>query len=198
MIKYIKGTIEDFGLDYIVIENNGLGYKINTSQHSIEDYYKIGKEEKILINTEMVVREDDISLFGFSTAKELEVFNLLRGVSRIGAKKAIGILSYVDYNSLIAMIKNGDINGLTKAKGIGKKTAKRILLNLQEKMKKQYPDEVLETMSAKKQTGVINSEAVDALVALGYTEKESEMAVSAFENTGLSVEEIIKKALSYV
>lgn len=195
MISYVKGYIRKVDLDYIVIENNNMGYKINTSKSTIDDLILIAKDEMVLINTVMVVREDDISLFGFLTEDELDVFNLLRTVSNVGAKSAIRMLSGMHYMEIVNIIKNNDHKSLTKAKGVGVKTAKRIIIDLNEKMSKRFPE--VSTVYEVKKQNVINPDALEALMALGYSQKESENVLTEFDNEKLNVEELIKKALSY-
>ncbi len=195
MINYVKGYIRKVDLDYIVIENNNMGYKINTSKSTIDDLILIAKDEMVLINTVMIVREDDISLFGFLTEDELDVFNLLRTVSNVGSKSAIRMLSGMHYMEIVNIIKNNDHKSLTKAKGVGTKTAKRIIIDLNEKMDKRFPE--VSTVYGVKKQNLINSDALEALMALGYSQKESENVLNEFDNKNLSVEELIKKALSY-
>ncbi|MDM8534109.1 Holliday junction branch migration protein RuvA, partial [Clostridiaceae bacterium HSG29] len=187
--------IRKVDLDYIVMENNNIGYKINTSKSTIDDIILIAKDEMVLINTVMVVREDDISLFGFFTEDELDVFNLLRTVSNVGAKSAIRMLSGMHYMEIVNIIKNNDHKSLTKAKGVGTKTAKRIIIDLNEKMDKRFPE--VSTVYEVKKQNAINPDAIEALMALGYSQKESENVLNEFDNKNLSVEELIKKALSY-
>ena len=133
MISYIIGEIKYIGEDNFVIENNNIGYFINSSFNTIKTL-EINNEFKIF--TKMNVREDDISLFGFSSKDELEVFELLTSVSTIGPKNAIAILSTLNVDKIKLAIVNNDIDTLTKAKGIGKKTASRIILELVDKVKK--------------------------------------------------------------
>jgi Holliday junction DNA helicase RuvA len=195
MINYIKGNIVKIDIDYVVIENNNIGYKINTSKSTIDDLMALNKSEMVMINIEMVVREDDISLFGFLTEDELTVFNLLRTVSHVGAKSAIKMLSGMHYIEIINIIKNSDFKTLTKAKGVGLKTAKRIIIDLNEKMIAKFPETNNEYKGNHKNN--INSDALEALMALGYSQKESESALNEFDNTDLTIEEIIKTALGY-
>ncbi|MEA1974854.1 MAG: Holliday junction branch migration protein RuvA [Bacillota bacterium] len=195
MINYIKGNIIKTSLDYIVIENNNIGYKINTSKATIDDLIIVNKSEMVMINIEMVVREDDISLFGFLTEDELLVFNLLKTVSNVGAKSAIRILSSMHYMEIVKIIKNNDFKTLTKAKGIGIKTAKRIIIDLNEKMISNFPD--INSNYKVNHKKEISSDALEALMALGYSQKESESVLNEFDNKDLPIEEIIKTALSY-
>lgn len=197
MISFLKGKIIKIEEDCIILENNAIGYKIFTSHVTITDFTTIDRDESVLIHTEMVVREDDISLFGFSTEKELMVFNFLRTVSRVGAKSAIKMLSTMHFIDLINIIKNNDVKSLTKAKGVGTKTAKRIIIDLSEKMEKAFPNVVNKGNKPKDERTQINEDALEALVALGYSKKESENALSSFDNSLMTIEEIIKTALNY-
>lgn len=197
MINFIKGNIVSIEDEYIVIENNGLGYKVFTSQVTMTDFINLNVKENILINTEMVVREDDISLFGFSSDDELLVFNLLRTVSRVGAKSALKMLSTMHYSEIIRIIKNNDHKSLTKAKGVGAKTAKRIIIDLNEKMINAFPDERTALEKQHDAPHPMNTDALEAMMALGYSKSESESALSAFDHKDKTVEEIIKLALNY-
>jgi len=197
MINFLKGNIVKIEEDYIVLENNAIGYRIFTSHVTISDFTGIEDDETVLIYTEMVVREDDISLFGFSTEKELMLFNFLRTVSRVGAKSAIKMLSTMHFIDLINIIKTSDVKSLTKAKGVGTKTAKRIIIDLSEKLEEAFPRIQNSKNDIKDERMQINDDALDALIALGYSKKESESALSSFDNSSMTIEEIIKTALNY-
>lgn len=193
MISYIIGEIKYIGEDSFVIENNNIGYLINSSFNTIKTL-EINNEFKIF--TKMNVREDDISLFGFSSKDELEVFELLTSVSTIGPKNAIAVLSTLNVDKIKLAIVNNDIDTLTKAKGIGKKTASRIILELVDKVKKMAINEDL-TISDTKITGT-NSEidvAREALINLGYQRNSIDKVLSSLKDSDLSLEEIVKEAL---
>ncbi|KWZ99859.1 MULTISPECIES: Holliday junction branch migration protein RuvA [Anaerococcus] len=193
MISYIIGEIKYIGEDSFVIENNNIGYLINSSFNTIKTL-EINNEFKIF--TKMNVREDDISLFGFSSKDELEVFELLTSVSTIGPKNAIAVLSTLNVDKIKLAIVNNDIDTLTKAKGIGKKTASRIILELVDKVKKMAINEDL-TISDTKITGSNNEIEVarEALVNLGYQRNSIDKVLSSLKDSDLSLEEIIKEAL---
>jgi len=197
MISFLKGNIVKIEEESILIENNAIGYRVYTSQVTITDFTAIDQNEAVLIYTEMVVREDDISLFGFSTEKELMLFNFLRTVSRVGAKSAIKMLSTMHFIDLINIIKNNDFKSLTKAKGVGTKTAKRIIIDLSEKMEKAFPKLQNSKNKIRDERTQINEDALEALIGLGYSKKESESALSSFDNSSMTIEEIIKTALNY-
>ncbi|SFE20328.1 Holliday junction branch migration protein RuvA [Peptostreptococcus sp. D1] len=196
MIAYIKGIIEEIGIDSLVIENNGLGYKLLVSTNTVS---KVAVGEKHKIYSKMIVREDDISLCGFYSKEELEMFELLTSVSKIGTKVGLGILSFASPNVLNGYILNADIAALSKAPGVGKKTAERIVLELKDKVSKLVVDEGYSIEIADSRIGdVVASEAVEALLGLGYTRIESEGAVNFVKQPGMSVEDVIRKGLEYI
>ena len=194
MYSYIKGTIEELYLDHIVIDNNNIGYRINVSSNTLKDL-QLGNMAKIY--TKLIVREDDMSLCGFSTKEELEMFELLTSVSKIGPKVGLGILSFASQRQLGAYIVSEDIAKMSKAPGVGKKTAERIILELKDKIDKQNI-EFEPTLLSQAPVAVSQDEAVDALIALGYSTAEAKEAVDKCKKTGLNTEDIIKKSLSYL
>lgn len=194
MFNYIKGTVEEINLNYIVIENNNIGYEINASTNTIADM-RVGKEAKIY--TKLIVREDDLNICGFSTKEELRMFELLTSVSKIGPKVGLSILSFSSPEKLGAFILSDDIANLSKAPGVGKKTAERIILELKDKIDKESVA-FEPTLFSEKPILVSQDEAVEALVALGYSPVESKEAVQKCKKDGLNTEDIIKKSLSYL
>ena len=194
MYSYIKGTVEEINLDRIVLENNGIGYEINVSSFTAQSVQK-GKDAKIF--TKLIVREDDMSLCGFASRKELEMFKLLTSVSKIGPKVGLGILSCATPPQLSAYILSEDIAKLSKCPGVGKKTAERIILELKDKVDKESA-EFEATLFNQAPTGLELDEAVEALLALGYSNVESKEAVQKFKKDGLKTEDLIKKALTYL
>ena len=194
MYSYIKGTVEEIYIDSIVVENNGIGYKINLSSNTIMNL-QVGEATKIY--TKLIVREDDMSLCGFVSREELKMFELLTSVSKIGPKVALSILSFASPAQLGAYILSEDIGKLSKAPGVGKKTAERIVLELKDKVDKNNI-EFEPTLLSQKPTLISQDESVDALVALGYTLSESKEAVQKCKKDGMNTEAIIKKALTYI
>ena len=140
MYSYIKGTVEEINLDYIVIDNNNIGYKINVSSNTIKDLH-LGNMAKIY--TKLIVREDDMSLCGFATKEEMKMFELLTSVSKIGPKVGLSILSFASPGQLGAYILSEDVAKLSKAPGVGKKTAERIVLELKDKVDKNNVENTL-------------------------------------------------------
>ena len=198
MFAYIKGNLEVKTNGYVVIDVNGIGYKIFMSETAINKLGQIG--EIVKIHTDVRVREDDISIFGFNTNEELRMFELLLSVSGIGAKSALVILSNVSVSSFALAIINNDVNLLKKLPGIGPKTAQRAILELKDKLKKENEivanedREVSDTIKAAIIDDEKIAEATAALKVLGYTGKEIEKALEKVD-ANLSVEDIIRKGL---
>lgn len=198
MFAYIKGSLEVKTNGYIVIDVNGIGYKIFMSETAINKLGAIG--EIIKIHTYVRVREDDISIYGFNTNEELRMFELLLSVSGIGAKSTLVILSNVSVSSFALAIINNDINLLKKLPGIGPKTAQRVILELKDKLKKENEivanenTDISDTINTAIMDDEKIAEATAALKVLGYTGKEIEKALEKVD-ANLSVEDIIRKGL---
>lgn len=198
MFAYIKGSLEVKTNGYIVIDVNGIGYKIFMSETAINKLGAIG--EIIKIHTYVRVREDDISIYGFNTNEELRMFELLLSVSGIGAKSALVILANVSVSSFALAIINNDINLLKKLPGIGPKTAQRVILELKDKLKKENEivanenTDISDTINTAIMDDEKIAEATAALKVLGYTGKEIEKALEKVD-ANLSVEDIIRKGL---
>lgn len=192
MISYIKGDVKEISEEGFVIENNNIGYFINSTLTSLSNI-QINNEYKIY--TSMQVREDDISIYGFYSKEELEMFLLLISVSSIGPKIALGMLSSISSDEIKLAIVNNDIDKLTKAKGIGKKTASRIILELVDKVKKMaLPDaNKIEQVSPVENDNL--GVARDALKNLGYTENDIARVLNELRDADLSLEGLIKESL---
>lgn len=197
MYAYIKGTLEIKASDHVVVEANGVGYRIFMSGNTIQ---KLGDlNSKVKVFTHYHVREDNISLYGFYNLEELRMFELLISVSGVGAKSAIAILSNITPSAFALAVISNDIKALTKLPGIGAKSAQRIILELKDKLKTEETiaaesDFEIQTVLAKDDN---MHEAISALQVLGYPVKDATKAVSSIDCTTLSVEDIIKKALIY-
>lgn len=198
MINFVKGKVSHVGNDYVVIENGGIGYLIYVSPLTIS---KMPSEnEEVTLFTQMQVKEDGIFLHGFTTRPELNLFNQLITVSGVGAKVGMGILSYLSPEQLISSIISEDTDTLTKCSGVGKKTAARIVLELKDKMNKSTNEVVGIELS---NVGNINNnsatlaktEALAALLSLGYSRNEATGALSGINVSEMSTEEILKLAL---
>ena len=197
MFAYIKGSLEVKTTGYIVIETNGIGYKIFMSETAIERLGEIGSITKV--HTYVKVREDDVSIFGFNTNEELRMFELLLSVSGIGAKSAITILSNISPSRFALAVISNDVATLKKLPGIGVKSAQRVILELKDKLKTEEAikqEDVSEEIQIAIQDDDKVSEAVSALQVLGYSRKEIEMAMEKIDTAQLSVEDIIRKGLN--
>lgn len=198
MFNYIKGIYIGLNKDYIIVENNNIGYKIYTSGSTMAKMPNINEDVKIYI--EQIVREDFIGLYGFLTEEEREMFNLLLTINGVGSKAALSLLSISNVNNLRFAILSGDHNTLVKAPGIGKKIAQRIILELRDKIGKIADGEGNELEAAvglSENTTKNYNEAIEALVSLGFSQKEAEKALKTV-NINESLEEIIKNSLRYL
>ena len=203
MLAYIKGILEMKMTGFVVIDVGGLGYKVNMSDVGIEKLGNIGKEVKVY--TYYRVREDDISIFGFNTLEELRMFELLISVSGVGAKTALTMLAVCEPSEFAIAVISEDIKVLTGIPGIGPKSAKRIILELKDKIKQQQQIEEINSKvkennkTSKIQAAIKNNdkvnEAISALQVLGYNKKEIEKKLEKLDIKEMTLEEIIKKGL---
>ncbi len=206
MLAYIKGILEMKMTEYVVIDVNGLGYKVFMSDVGIDKLGNIG--DSIKVYTYYRVREDDISIYGFNTLEELRMFELLISVSGVGAKTAVTMLASCEPSEFALAVVSEDVKALTSIPGIGAKSAKRIILELKDKITKEQQIKDIdnqikskEKSDSKLSKAIENnekiSEAMAALQVLGYNKKEIEKAFEKIETKELtSTEEIIKKGLA--
>lgn len=197
MYAYIKGTLAHKHNDYLVVEANGIGFKINTSLSTIESAGSGGNEVKVF--THLHVREDILSLYGFITQEELGMFELLITVSGVGPKAAISLLSAVSPSKFGLAVITDDIKTLTRAQGIGNKMAQRIILELKDKIKKEQLAAVSGSMREQAVSDARGSskasEAVSALMVLGYTAVEAGRSVLEVYSDDMDLESIIRNSL---
>lgn len=197
MYSYIKGTLEEIGEGMIVVDNHGIGYQIQTTANIVDYLPSIGEEIKIY--TYLHVKEDVMSLFGFLTRDDLKVFQLLLGVNGIGPKGALAILSVMSTDDLRFAVLGGDSKAIAKAPGVGSKTAQRVILELKDKLNLEevLEDKTENTASVpQSEAKTVKNEAIQALVALGYSSSEALSAVSKVEiSEDTDVEEVLKAAL---
>lgn len=196
MYAYIKGSLALKSNDYVVVEANGVGYKISTSLSTID---RIGAVDEIVkLYTYLHVREDNMSLYGFGTQEELGMFELLISVSGVGPKVALSIISSIAPSKFGLAVITDDTKTLTRAQGVGNKMAQRIILELKDKIKKEQLVAVNGGKEELKQGDGDNSkvsEAVSALMVLGYTPLEASRAVAAVYSEDMELETVIKGAL---
>ena len=194
MYAHLNGIVAEKGDGTLVIECAGVGYQLSVSASTLSDAPAVGANMKCY--TLLSVREDAMELFGFSTREEKQMFMKLTAVTGIGAKSALGILSAMSLKDLSLAIVSGDVTTLSRAPGIGKKTAQRIILELKDKV-----DAVeLRSPSGAALKGAnirqdATSEAIEALLALGYQQSEAARAIAALDPLPSTSDEIIRQAL---
>lgn len=197
MISYIKGEVTDIYEDRVVVENNDIGYNIFVPMSLISELRTNGEEIKIY--TYLNVKEDAMQLYGFLTKDDLHVFKLLLSVNGIGPKGALGVLSAISPDNLRFAVMAGDIKAITKAPGIGAKTAQRLIIELKDKLN---IDEMIGSKDIKAEYNgneSLKTDTVQALAALGYSATESMKAVNQVTITeNMTVEEILKEALKKI
>lgn len=196
MFSYIKGKLVEKEQGYVVVDVNGVGFKIFTSQNTLSDS-KCAIHDDVTFYTYLYIKEGIMDLYGFATKQELELFLLLISVSGVGAKGAVSILSVAPCDKLCLSIVTDDTSTIKKAAGIGAKTAQRVCLELKDKIKNEsFVSQ--DTDAFAPQTSFAQSdnmsEAISALVSLGYTQIEAQRAVKSAKGDD-SVEDIIKAAL---
>jgi Holliday junction DNA helicase RuvA len=189
MIHFIKGTLAGTFENGIVIENGGIGFEVNIPSSSA--VYMMPEGAEVTVYTAMTVREDDISLYGFDDRESLKMFRMLTGVSGIGSKGALSVLSSLTVTEIKKAVVFEDAALLSKAQGIGKKTAQRIVLELRDKIDAESIAERLDTPKLSSSA----SEAAEALISLGYSKTEAAEAVAQSGLEDASAEDYIKAAL---
>lgn len=201
MYAYLKGTVEEITQDNLVLEVNQIGYNIKISARTMNAISGVGSFVKIYTYT--LVREDAFSLYGFLTRDDLELFKKLITVNGIGPKGGLAILSIMSADELRFAILSGDAKAIAKAPGVGAKTAERVILDLKDKISIEDALSPKDTVSidalSGEDAGDRKNEAIEALVALGYSATDALRAVkqvAVTENT--TVEEILKAALKYI
>ena len=201
MFAYFKGILSEISDDGVIIEVNGIGYNILMPSNKIYELSDIGNEVKLYTYT--CVREDAFSLYGFITNDELKLFKLLITVSGIGPKGAMSILSVMNPSDVVSAILTGDSKFISSAPGVGKKTAERVILELQDKIQKMDIGYSAEMFNGKRSSNNEISDdakdAIDALTALGYSNVEAKEAVlKAVSSNDANSEDILKNALKYL
>lgn len=206
LISYVKGPLIDIWEDRIVVEAGGMGYNIHVPLSVVEALPKVGAQ--VQIYTFLQVREDAMALYGFLSRQDLLMFKQLLGVNGIGPKAALGLLSSLRTDDLRMAIISGDAKAISRAPGIGPKTAQRVILDLKDKIKMEdiLPGISVDTDGGSMTAGSAASgmegagkEAIEALVALGYSMMEAGKAVRQVEITEtMTVEDVLKASLRYL
>ena len=199
MISYIKGILEDMSPGMVVVDNHGIGYQMMVPMGG-ESFPKIGQEIKIY--THMHVREDDVSLFGFLSKEEKEAFELLIGVNGIGPKVGLSVLSTLSVYELKMAVISEDVKTISKTPGLGPKGAKKLILELKDKLSFEELEEdgvgaeIFDTSADSSDSVMIT---IEGLVSLGYSKSEAAIAVNKVEDAkDLTPEELLKKALKNI
>ena len=193
MIAYLKGELVVKSEEYIIIEVQGIGYKVFMSKKSIDE---LQENRQVRVYTYLKVREDDISLFGFNTNEELHMFELLISVGGIGAKSAITILSNITPSRFALAVITNEVNTLKKLPGIGPKTAQRIILELKDKIKTEAIGAETSELEKEENKQEEFEEVIQALQVLGYRRYEINKILPKIKSE--SLEERIKEALQYL
>lgn len=197
MINYIKGNITRKATNYIWIENHGMGYIVNTSAVTLN---KLQENEEVCMFTYMHVREDVLALYGFSTEEELDMFKKLLSVNKVGPKAALAILSIYEVDTLKLHILSNNDKAISKASGIGAKTATKIILDLKDKVGKLEDVKGSKEVEAGISDGKVElssefDDILDVLLSFGFSRQESTEALENMDTTNLDESTIIRKAL---
>lgn len=201
MISYLKGELVEINFDNLIIDVNGIGYMVYVPSNTMD--YLPNEGEQLKIHTYLYIREDAMILYGFLTKDDLEIFKLLITVNGIGPKGALAVLSTISADNLRFAILSGDAKTISKAPGIGAKTAQRVILDLKDKLsleeafEKKLKHESEMPIASKENS--IKNDAVLALEALGYSQTDSLKAVSQVEITNdMDVEDVLRNSLKFI
>ena len=194
LFEYIKGYYKGLNKDYIIIENNGIGYKIFTSGSTMAKMPKI--DETVTLFIEQLVREDFIGLYGFLTKEEIDIFKLLITVSGVGAKAALSLMSISTVTNIRYSIISSDEKSIMRAPGIGKKIAQRIILELKDKMNTKECELGI-NVDDNNTNESSTVEVLEALISLGYSEKEAKTAIKSVSAQD-TIENNIKNCLKFL
>jgi Holliday junction DNA helicase RuvA len=190
MIARLQGKLEAIALDSVIVNVNGVGFQVFLPTSTLSTVGNVGKEVKLY--THLHVREDILALYGFGSADELRLFEILTAVSGIGPKLGLSLLSAMNTDQLTMAIATGNADLLTTVPGVGKKIAARIVLELKDKIGSGWITTAITEVAQE------NTDVLGALISLGYSAAEASRAVASLPKTkGLSLEEKIKLALQY-
>lgn len=186
MIHTVKGKLQKKTKSHVIVEAGSFGLKISTNEQVVNELPQEGKEVKLF--TFFYVRDNDFELYGFTNERALKLFEMLNSVSGIGPKTALGVLNIDSPDRVIASIVEKKTDFLTKASGIGEKTAERVILELHRDLKIPKSDKIAKTID-------VDEDVIDALVSLGYTKRHSKDAVNKLDGDIKGLEERLKEAL---
>jgi len=191
MIAWLKGELLEKQAPSLVLNVNGIGYELEAPMSTFYELPGVGETATVFVH--MVVREDAQLLFGFASRQQREMFRSLIRVNGVGPKVALAVLSTLSAQELMQCMANEDYNQLCRVPGIGKKTAQRLVVEMKDRLEKEFGDVALQS-SAGEVSNNNSRDAIDALVALGYKNAEASRAVKSLDGS-LSSEEMIRKAL---
>lgn len=193
MIAFVKGVLVEIGESAVVVDNGGIGYSVFVTGR---DAGRMHTGEEVLLHTYFNVREDAMQLFGFLSRDDLHMFRLLLGVNGIGPKAALGVLNALCANDLRFAVLADDVKAIAAAPGVGRKTAQKMILELKDKFSLQEAfEEKLTAQIPAQEVSDNQSEAVQALVALGYSGSDALKAVRAVAGDDMGTEDILRAAL---
>lgn len=194
MFAHIDGTVAEKNTDSIVLDVHGIGFLLSVSGATLSAAPAAGERMKLYCS--LNVREDAMELFGFYSREEKRMYERLRGVSGVGSRTALQILSSLSVRDLSIALVSGDVNALTRVPGIGKKTAQRLVLELKDKVdESQLTGGASTTAASSASAGSIEAEAISALMALGYSSAEAAKAVSLVRDQAADANQLIFLAL---
>ncbi len=198
MIAYVSGTLAYAGDNYIVVDRNGLGYKMYVSGRFLDSVPRVGAEVKVF--THMYVREDEISLYGFPSKEELEVFKVLIGISGVGPKVALSVLTALTIEELHMAVMAEDAKSIAKANGIGAKGASRIILELKDKLKiEDMLDVAYDAAVSVERTADATKDVMEALTSWGYSNTEAYRAIGKVAGAeAMDSDKLLKEALKHL
>ena len=197
MIGRLKGTLAEKQPPHLLVDVNGVGYELEVPMTTLYRLPSLG--EPVTLHAHLVVREDAHLLYGFAEKRERELFRELIRLNGVGPKLALALMSGLEVDELVRCVQAGDTSTLVKVPGVGKKTAERLLVELKDRFKAWETVPSIATLVVEPRAGVAvssaESDAVSALISLGFKPQEASKAVAAVQEDGLSSEDLIRRAL---
>lgn len=197
MIGRLRGTLAEKQPPHVIVDVNGVGYEVEVPMTTL--YRLPALSEPVTLHTHLVVREDAHLLYGFSERRERELFRELIRLNGVGPKLALALMSSLEVDELVSCVQAQDASRLTKVPGVGKKTAERLLVELKDRFKAWESVPAIAQLAVEPLPGTkvssAETDAVSALIALGFKPQEASRAVAAVQEDGLSSEELIRRAL---
>ena len=193
MIGLLRGIILHKQAPDLLLDVGGVGYELLASLTTFVDLPEVNNE--VTLYTHLIVREDAHTLFAFSAIEERALFRILLKVNGVGPKMALAIVSGMTANEFSQRVHNNDVSGLTKLPGVGKKTAERLIIEMRDRLPKPSDQLEIDGTPVAQTERNLEDEAVAALLALGYKPAQASQMVAKYSSAGLSVEEILRKAL---